>query len=286
MRRYTIHMKYTIITDSCCNFYKRDITTKNVDFISVPLTLIVGDQEFVDDESLDTTEFIKIMGEYNGHARSACPSPQAFYDAMVTGDNIIVITISSKLSGTYASAFTAAEMLRTNFPEKKLFLVDSLSAAAGEDYLVIELLKLIEENKYTFDEITVKLSEIRAKHRVRFLLQDLSNLVKNGRMSKMAGKILTTARIKLICGEDGKGEIKKYAMSMGTKRGLCTLAELPAKEISKDMPICIAHVHNEEDATFLKNILKVKHGFKNISIRLMRGLSTLYSADKGIVIAY
>jgi DegV family protein with EDD domain len=248
--------------------------------------MIVGEQEFVDTESLDTAKFVHAVNEFKGVSKSACPSPEAFYEVMQKGDNIIVVTLSGKLSGTNASAMAAGERLKTEHPNKKLFILDSLCASSGIDLILYKIRDLVEEGKNSFDEIAVKAEEIRNKMHTRFLLQDLGNLVKNGRMSKMVGKILTTAKIKLICGDDGEGEIKKYGMAIGTRRGLATLAELPSKEITAEDPIMITHVHDAEGAAFLENQLKTKFGFKNIKVRLMRGLSSLYSADKGIVIAY
>jgi len=278
--------KITIIADSCCNLYSKDLSCDKIDFHVVPLTLVLGEEEFIDNEKLDTAAFVQKMNASATCARSACPTPEAFHEIMRKSDNIIVVTLSSKLSATHASAVTAADMIRASNPEKKLFVLDTLSAAAGLDFILFKLRDLIVEGKYSFDELTVKLNEVREQTRVRFLLQDLGNLVKNGRMSKMMGKILTTAKIKLICGDDGQGEIKKYGMALGTKRGLQSLAELAKNAVSAEMPVFITHVHNKEDADFLYNILKNKHGFTNIRVTLMRGVSSLYSADKGIVIAY
>ena len=281
-------MKYTVIADSCCSLFSKDLNSEKIDFHVAPLTLILENEEFVDDENLDTKMFVEKMNAQKTVARSACPSPETYADIMRKGDNIIIVALSSKLSGTHASAMTAAAMIKEEFPQKKLFVLDSLLAAAGLDHLVLKVQDLIECGEYDFEGITDILSEYRAKTHVRFLLQDIGNLVKNGRMSKMVGKILSTAKIKLVCGDDGQGEIKKYAMSLGTRRGLQAMAELPAKDMGTERsePITITHVHNEEEASFLRSLLESKFGFKNIRVRLMRGLSSLYSADKGIVIAY
>jgi len=281
-------MKYTIITDSCCDLYDKDLTGEKIDFHVVPLTLLLGEDEYVDDEKLDTGVFVQKMVACKSHAHTACPSPEAYAQIMRKSDNIIILTVSSKLSGTYASAMAAAETVKSEFPTKKIFVLDTLSASAGQVHLCFKARDLIESGKYNFDEICVKLTEIRSKTRARFLLQDLNNLVKSGRMSSVVGRLLNTAKIKLICGDNGAGEIKKYTMAMGTKSGLLKIAEMPCAELGdqKDSPIVISHVRNEADATFLKGLLESKSGFKNITIRLMRGVATLYASDKGIVVAY
>ena len=281
-------MKYTIIADSCCNLFSKDLNSDKIDFHVVPLTLTLGEEEFVDAEDFDTKVFVEKMVSSKASAKSACPSPEAFAEIMRKGENIIVLTLSSKLSGTYASAMAAAEMMKTEFPDKKLFVLDTLTAAVGLDFMLYKLRDLIEGGEYSYDEITVKIAEMRSQTRVRFLLQDLSNLVKNGRMSKVVGKILTTAKIKLVCGDDGQGEIKKFSMALGTRRGLMAMADLPGQDLGGDVdaPIMITHVHNEEDANLVKDLLESKFGFKNITLRIMRGISSLYSSDKGMAIAY
>jgi len=252
--------------------------------------MMMGGEEFVDDDNFNTAPFVEKMTASKTGAKSACPSPEAFAEIMRTRDNIIVITLSSKLSGTHASAMTAAEEIKKEFPNKKIFVLDSLTAAAGMDLLVLKLRDLIESGEYNFDQITVKITEIRSATRTRFLLQDLGNLVRNGRLSKMTVRILNTVKIKLICGEDGKGEIKQYGMSIGTRRGLVAMAEMPGEEAGKsltpDDQIVINHTFNETDASFLKNLLESKFGFKNIKVLITRGITSLYAADKGIVLAY
>ena len=132
-------MKYTIIADSCCSLYNKDLTNDKIDFHVVPLTLILGDQEYVDDEKLDVAGFVKAMNESKVGAKSGCPSPEAFHEIMRKSDNIIVVTLSSKLSGTHSSAMSAAEMIKKSHPQKKLFVMDTLSAATGLDFILYKL---------------------------------------------------------------------------------------------------------------------------------------------------
>jgi DegV family protein with EDD domain len=265
--------------------FPKDLNSDKIDFHVVPLTMILGEEEFVDTEDLDTADFVARMKVFKGCPKSACPTPEAYYDIMAKSDNIIVVALSSGLSGTHASAVTASERIKTDFPNKKLFVFDTLNACTGLDFVCQRLAEVIEKGDKNFDEVTAELVEIGKRAHTRFLLQDLSNLIKNGRMPKMLGKVLTTANIKFICGNDGEGGIKKFGMGLGTRRGLNALAEMPKDEITPDMPIIINHVLNEEDALYVKELL-VGHGFTNIKLYGMRGLSSLYAADKGIVIAY
>jgi len=255
----------------------------------VPITLIVGKEEMPDDENLDTAVFLEKMKASKVCPKTACPSPDAFAEIMRRGENVIVVTLSSKLSGTHQSAMIAAEMIKAETPDKKLFVLDGLTAAAGVAKLLLSLTEFIQSGEFTFEQITEKLTRLATRTRTRFLLQDLTNLIKNGRMGKIVGTIINTAKIKLICEDNRAGEIKKQGMALSTRRGLQKMAEMIKSDVGsyeekEGALVTITHAHNKEDAFFLKSFLQ-KLGFNNIKVMLMRGTATLYAADKGIVVA-
>jgi len=279
-------MKITIIADSSCDLKNVNLTSDKIDFLTVPLILTLGEDEIVDEETLNTEEFMKKM-KLSKVLSSACPSPEAFAEQMRGRDNIIVVTITSKLSGTYGAAKIAMDEILAENPKKKIYLFDTLNATAGTTSMLYKIQELIEVDKLSYDEVVERLPKIRETARVRFLLQDLSNLVKTGRMGKVAGAVVGLTPLKLICGDDGEGTIKKHTMAFGTRKGLVALAGLVKKEMDNEGfgPVVINHARNEEDALALKDILE-GYGVKKIRIVPMRGLATFYANDKGIVIGY
>jgi len=272
-------MKYTIIADSCCDLNSTDLTNDKISFFTVSITLTLDEENYIDEEGFDTSSFIKKMKAAKA-IRSACPSPEAFMQYMRDNDNIFIVTISSKLSGTNSSALIATEQIKQEFPTKKIFVLDTLSASAGLAHILYKLQELVSDDTLSFDEIAGKITETRDKTRVRFLLQDLSNLVKTGRIKKVVGAILGITPVKIICGDDGAGEIKKFGAALGTKKGIIKLSEF----VDTDS-VTITHCYNEEDATLLKSLLE-KIGIKNIKTILMRGTASLFANEKGLVIAY
>ena len=281
-------MKYTLIADSGCDLYDKDLTSSKIDFYTVPLTIMLGDTEVVDEEDLDTKDLVARMKENKKAPRTACPSPEAFAEKMGKGDNIICVTLSSKVSGTYNSARLAAETVQAEKPDKKIFILDSLSASAGITIILYELKRLIEGGGLTFEQIVEKITAYRDSISIRFLLQDLGNLIKTGRMSKVAGIIAATLVIKPIF-MDNAGEIGLCTKCIGTKKALATLSDMPAekvKELGNDLPLWIAHCFNDEDANTLKELLVSKYGLTNITIRRMRGLASFYANEKGLLMAY
>lgn len=283
-------MKYTIISDCGCCLKSTYFDSSKFNFFTVPLTIILNDKEIVDVEDLDTKEFVKQMKANKSAPKTACPPPEAFAEKIrEANDNVFVVTITSKLSGTYNSARLAAETVRQENSKKKIYVLDSLSASAAIALMIYKLIDLIESEQYTFEEIVKEIEKVRSATRLRFFLQDFGNLLKTGRMSKVKGIIATALNIKLLLGEDGEGEIKQCAKAFGTKRALHVLSDFPAEKVKtegENMPIVITHCQNEEGASFLKKLLETKFGLTNIKILLQRGLACFYAGDQGILLGY
>ena len=293
--------KFTIISDSSCDLRTHDLTDNQIDFTTVPISYRLGEEDFNDTEDSDISTLTTKMKENKQAPKTACPSVETFAEVMrsASTEHIFVLTLSSKLSGTYNSARLAAEEVAN----KKIFVFDSLTTSAGLARIIYKLVKLIKEDKYDFDALCEKLPEIRSRNKIRFFLHNLGNLVKSGRMSKVLGIITSVIPLKLICGDNGEGEIKKYKQVLGAKKGIEALAQFPAechceeerrsdlRSTSLSYPdptenlIVISHCNNMEGAGTVTSILN-RLGFKNIKTLLMRGIATFFANDKGIAIAY
>ena len=123
-------MKWNIITDSSCDMFGFDKEHENIVFSSVPFTISVGDENFVDDRNLDVDGMIDSMDACAEASHTACPSPHAWQEKFEQEGNVIAITISSKLSGSYNSACAAKDMVLEEQPNKKIDVIDSRSAGS------------------------------------------------------------------------------------------------------------------------------------------------------------
>jgi len=282
-------MKYRIIADSGCDLFSKDLSDETIDFITVPLTIAVGEQNFLDEESFDIRELLAAMKAAKGASKTACPSPQAFEDEMDAYDNVICVTLSSKLSGTYDSASLAMRSVKERYPEKNIFVLDSFSASAGIDRILHELSGLIKSGLYTFDEIAERITQFRNSSKTKFMLHDLGNLIKSGRMNKVVGLVASALNIKLILGDNGEGEIKMFNKILGGKKAIEKLSAYPEEKAAAGgagMPVVISHCFNEEDAGIIKDLLEKKLGLTNVKTYLMRGIAGFYANLKGIILAY
>jgi len=280
--------KYTIISDSSCDLKSKDLTDENITFVTVPIFYTLEGTEYPDDENVNIKELLEKMKQTKLPPKTACATPESFAEQMRAAQgHVICVTLSSKISATYSNACIAANTVHAETPDKKIFVIDSLSAIAGIARILYKLVGLIQSGKYTFDEVTQRITEIRSKNKIRFLLNDLSNLVKSGRMSKIAGIITSIIPLKLVLGDNGEGEIKKYKQVIGFKKGIEALSEFTGEH--KDDPnnlIVISHCNNEEDANTLKRFLETKFAFRNVKTLSMRGIGTFLANDKGLAVAY
>ncbi len=232
-------MKWNIITDSSCDMFGFDKEHENIVFSSVPFTISVGDENFVDDRNLDVDGMIDSMDACAEASHTACPSPHAWQEKFEQEGNVIAITISSKLSGSYNSACAAKDMVLEEQPDKKIAVIDSRSAGSELVLLVKKICELIESGA-DFETVVEK-AELYSRHtHVVFALSSFNNLVKNGRAPKLAGQLTQMLNIRLAVSPEWKsGEIKAIKKGRGAKRivtntmadCLAFLAEYPGSSV-------------------------------------------------------
>lgn len=181
----------------------------------VPLTIRFGDEEYVDGITIDSRKFYEMLIESDTLLTTSQASPfvfsEAFEEALADGSQVVCITCTSKLSGTYQSAVMAA----SEYPGR-VFVVDSASIALGSAILVQYALELVDWG-LSAEEIAWKLLQKREKVRLIAMLDTLEYLKKGGRISSsvaFAGGVLNIKPA--ICIE--KGEIRLLGMARGSKK--------------------------------------------------------------------
>ncbi len=281
-------MKARIISDSSCDLPDDFLKKDGIDFSIVPLKIIVGDQEFIDDEDLDTRELLLAMKEYKEASSTACPAPEDFARELRKNLENYVITITSGLSGTFNSARVSKDMVVKENPDTKIALFDSLATSSKMILMIMKLRDMLKADRFDFETIAKKLADYQDTLELKFLLQDLSNLVKTGRMSKIAGVVASALSIIPICRADEKGEIQVIQKIRGVKKALSKLANSLEDKVKsdQDFPVVITHCNNPSQAQTLKEMLETRFNLKDIYIFPMRGLTTYYANDQALLMAY
>jgi DegV family protein with EDD domain len=274
-------MDRKIIVDSCT-----DINDKIKDYFdTIPLKIIIDNEE-ITDKNLDTSFLLnKIRGSLT--LKTACPSPGEYYDAFKKNKENFVVTLSSKLSGSYNSALTACEMIKDNSIDSFVHVFDSKSAASAQSMISLKIKELIDLD-HTKEEIVSITSSYVEKLKTLFILESYDHLAKAGRLSKVKASLATFLHICPIMSTNNDGEIIAVEKIRGKKKAFNKLIDMIGEENVdyENTTLGITHVNALDKAQNLKeNILK-KYPFKEIMIFEARGISTVYADDGGIVVAF
>ena len=176
---------FRIISDSGCDFTKEEVQRHGIDIIPFYITF---DQKNFLKEGVDITKeeyFNRLLSDKNLYPKTAQPSPQDYIDVytphLEAGKDIICVTISSKLSGTYNSATLAADTIRDDFPDRKIIVIDSLNVAIGQGLLLREIIKMRDKG-YSLTETVRIAEEVKKTIRISFTLDSLEYLRRGGRV--------------------------------------------------------------------------------------------------------
>ena len=278
-------MSFKIIVDSCCDLTPAML--RSGCFLRVPLTIQLGDRNIVDDESFDQAALLWQMKQSSQAPQTACPSPAQYMDAFGCGaDEIYVVTLSALLSGSHNSAAQARQLWLEDHPDARIHIFNSRSASAGE---VLAALKLqgLARSGLDFEAVVAQANQYISRLNTLFVLEDLDNLRKNGRLTRLQSVVTGTLKIKLLMGSTPEGEICKRGQALSMKQALGKMVSLMAGDPAhRGQTLCIAHCNCLERAFALKEQVLQSCGFEEVVICETRGISTVYANDGGLVAAY
>lgn len=281
-------MSFRIIADSCCDRTKETEAMNNITFI--PLTLSIGEYSISDDENFNQDDFISRVDEAGIIPKTACPAPDAFKKAMECDeDDIYVITITDKLSGTYNSALQGKMLYEEEGEKKNIHIFNSL-ATSGLESLIAEKIYELASNGKSFDEVVSETEDFILNHTaLYFCLESLDVLNSNGRLYAMAASILKKIKLKLICERTQEGSVKLAGQEFNTNRALIKMANIIAADMkdkdASDKKIILSHVCCEDKAKLVAQKLE-NVGFKEIEIVKASGLNSVYAAKGGLIVSY
>lgn len=254
--------KIKIISDSTVDLSTGMLQSYEIDI--VPLHILLGDEDYLDDKSLTSTDLFRYADEKNTLPKSAAVNEfqfQEVFSKWIDRDyDIFFMGISSKLSSTMQNAINAAK----NFDKDRISIVDSLSLSTGTALQVLTACDLAEMGA-SLQEITQHAIKVRDKVQASFVVDTLKYLYMGGRCSKlvsiMGSRLKIKPKLELINGNiipttkfRGKGYIKKYYAQVMEQ----------AKDIDPKR-IFITHCL-AEGTEELKQQLKDDYGFENVFI--------------------
>ena len=254
---------FKVISDGPCDFTREEAEKSGV---SIVPSYVTFDQEIFLKEGVDiTTEefFDRLTADKKLRPKTAQPNPQDYIEAytpcLEAGSDILVLTISEKLSGSYSSAVMAADMVKDEFPDRTICVIDSQSVTMGEGLVLREVLRMRDAGLSLQD--TAALTEkVRETARVYVTLDTLEFLRRGGRLgptTALVGGILGLRPILQVI----NGEISQLDSIRGKQHAYKLMEEGIAAslaDLKDDINICIGHILSEADAIeFKANIEKV-----------------------------
>ena len=271
--------EYIIFTDSACDITPEKLAEWRVELIRMPYL-------FTDDGvgKLDHDQPMKEFYDEMRGGRVAKTSGlneevfrSAFTPALEAGKDILYLAFSSGLSVTYESGKKAADALGEKYPDRKIRVVDSLAASAGEGLFVY--LGVMNRDKGLALDANADALEADKLHVCHwFTVEDLKYLKRGGRVSAATALLGTALNVKPVLHVDNEGHLIKMTQVHGRKKSIRTMAEKLGESILEGSPIFISHGDCEEDAQMLANILKEQYGLET---NLITGIGSVIGAHSG-----
>lgn len=279
-------MAWMIVSDSSCEIRELQHPAAGVQFALVPFKIRIGEREYVDLPTLNVPQMLQAMTDYNGASTSACPSPEEWAEYFLQADQVIAVTISSNLSGSYNAAVAAREMVLEEHPEKQIFILDTLSCAGALGDAVELANKLIGEG-LGFEDVCFALKKFAETTHILFFLASFDNLAKNGRVSKVVGFIAGRLNMRVLGRRTSDGKIDFFFKTRGETRVLAKILEQMHDDHYDGVhPVFISECNNRNAANLLEHGIHAKWPEAKVRILPCSGLCSFYAQDQGLIITY
>lgn len=272
--------EYIITVNSTVDVAKEWLEERKVPVI--PLKYTIDGETYTDMEGLTSKEFFQKLREGKMATTSQINPEEAkeYLEPFVKdGKDVLHLGFSSGLSGTLNSMRIAAEELKEDYPDAKIYIVDTLCACMGEALLLYYALKQKEAGK-TIDEVAKWAEENKLHICHNVTVDDLNHLHRGGRVSKTAAVLGTMVQIKPIIHMDNSGCLQVIGKERGRKKALNRIVDMAAKQIEgwDNELAMITHGDCIEDAEYVARQVREKLGIEEV---LIHNIGTVIGSHTG-----
>ena len=278
-------MSFHIVADSCCELTADMKKRGNIEI--APLTLEVGGEYILDDETFDQKYFLKRVAECPECPKSACPSPDYFRKSFLNGaERCYAVTLSAQLSGSYNSAVLGANLAQEENEDLKIHVFNSRSASIGETLIVKKIVEC-EEAGMSFERVVETVELYISTQHTYFVLENLETLRKNGRLSKAKALVASALKIKPVMGATSEGDIVQLDQARGINKALMKMVDAIVNDAQhvENKTLAISHCNCPERAEMVKEALLERLAVQDVFVLDTQGVSSMYANDGGIIIA-
>lgn len=279
------YMSFHIVADSCCELTVDMKKRGNIEI--APLTLEVGGESILDDETFDQKYFLKRVAECPECPKSACPSPDYFRKSFLNGaERCYAVTLSAQLSGSYNSAVLGANLAQEENEDLKIHVFNSRSASIGETLIVKKIVEC-EEAGMSFERVVETVELYISTQNTYFVLENLETLRKNGRLSKAKALVASALKIKPVMGATPEGDIVQLDQARGINKALMKMVDAIVNDAQhvENKTLAISHCNCPERAEMVKEALLERLAVQDVFVLDTQGVSSMYANDGGIIIA-
>ena len=261
---------FRIVTDTSSNLPTAYLQAENITVIPFTFHTESGEQSCMDTASFDAKAFYTAMRNGEKVTTSQIP-PQRFVDnirpMLENGEDVLFVSMSSGISGSYASSKIAANQLAEEFPERKILTVDTYSASLAEGIVVMRAVECRKEG-LSIDETYQILRALRHRIAQIFTVGDLRYLKRTGRLSNLEAAVGAVLQIKPLLKGDPQGKIVCFAKVRGRQRAIEEMAKRYEELVvsPETQTVCISHADCEADAQILASMLRRSKAPKDILI--------------------
>lgn len=282
---------YIIVTDSSADLSTELVQEAGVEVLPLRFT-IEGQTKYnwPDNREMDPKEFYSRLRGGEMATTAAVNMDQyltMLEPVLQAGKDVLVLAFSSGLSATYDSARLAGEELREKYPERKLFVVDTLCASMGEGLLVWHAGQLKKQGK-TIEEVRDWAEENKLHLCHQFTVDDLHFLKRGGRISATTAAVGSMLKIKPVLHVNNEGKLVNIGKARGRKASLNTLVDrMEATAVNPaEQTVFISHGDSLEDAQYVARLVSERMGVKDIRINYVGPVIGAHSGPGTLALFY
>lgn len=274
-------MTYKLVADSSANLFSMD----RVAFSGVPMKIITANAEYVDTPELDVPAMVAAIKGTKGKSGTSCPNMQDWLDAFEGADRIFAVTITSNLSGSWASCVQAAREYEALTPGAKVTVIDSLSAGP-ELALILEKLQAWINEGRAYEQIAADIAQYQKHTHLSFSLESLTNLARNGRVSPAVAKIAGVLGIRVVGVASAEGTLEPLHKIRGEQKALAALYQDMKDRGYAGGAVRIANCMNPSAAAYLEGLIHQEYPSAKVTHESCTGLCSFYAEQGGLLVGY
>lgn len=250
---------FAIVTDTAANLSRDWLNDHHIHTVLFHYTVEGADQVCPDPAAFDPHAYYDAIRQ-GAKVRTSQITPhqyiECFQPLLEDGQDILFVGLSSGVSGSFASAQSAAQELQADYPSRSIRLVDTQAAGMGEGLMVMRAQEY-QSQGLTLDETADKLLALRKDLCQVFTVEDLKYLRATGRLSGVKALVGTVLNVKPLLKGNDEGKIVSFATVRGRKQSISAIAQRYEELVAdpQNQVVAISHADCPEDAAKLESLI-------------------------------